>query len=174
MPKTIGIGIAAAIAVVSVIGGYTFFSLQDTPDVLGVNSFELIMRDFAYNGYGFNDYQGGPTLQVKQGDTVRVTLVNEGFLDHEFMLVSTHALEEALEAVEHGAESDGDEHERDEAEQHIHPEMAFPGAMLTLSPGEKGTVEFVADKAGTFAIACFVGEPEVHAALGMHATLVVE
>ncbi len=36
MPKTIGIGIAVAIATVSVIGGYAFFSLQDAPDVLGV------------------------------------------------------------------------------------------------------------------------------------------
>ncbi len=174
MPKMIGIGIAVAIATVTVIGGYTFFSLQDAPDVLGITSFELIMRDFAYNGYGYTEYQGGPTLQVKEGDTVRVTLVNEGALDHEFMLVSTHALEEALEAIEHGAEDHGNDNEPDEAEEHIHPEMAFPGAMLTLSPGEKGTVEFVADKAGTFAFACFVGEPEVHAALGMHATLIVE
>jgi len=173
MPKTIGIGIAVAIAAVTVIGGYTFFSLQDAPDVLGVTSFELIMRDFAYNGYGFNDYQGGPTLQVKEGDTVRVTLINEGALNHEFMLVSTIALEEALEALEHGAEDNGNDNEPD-AEEHIHPEMAFPGAMLALTPGEKGTVEFVADKAGTFAIACFVGEPQVHAALGMHATLIVE
>ena len=174
MPKMIGIGIAVAIATVTVIGGYTFFSLQDAPDVLGITSFELIMRDFAYNGYGYTEYQGGPTLQVKEGDTVRVTLVNEGALDHEFMLVSTHPLEEALEAIEHGAEDHGNDNEPDEAEEHIHPEMAFPGAMLTLSPGEKGTVEFVADKAGTFAFACFVGEPEVHAALGMHATLIVE
>lgn len=44
----------------------------------------------------------------------------------------------------------------------------------TIGIGIAAAIAVVSVIGGTFAVACFVGEPEVDAALGMHATLLAD
>ncbi len=125
--------LAVALAAVAVAS----FSLSQPA---GTKSFELDAREF-----GFSQVEGGPTLRVKAGDTVTITLVNIGAEEHEWMVVSKDTLAVALNP------SVGEEGE-EELERVLggHPEPVFEGAMIHhLEPGETKTITFVADTAAS-------------------------
>ncbi len=78
-------------------------------------------------------------LDVKEGETVRLVLHNDGQLLHEFVL---------------GDKAQLDEHAAMMLEQ---PNMAHTGMdMLHVQPGEEGEVTWTFDRAGTFDFGCLI------------------
>ncbi|AEF22202.1 cupredoxin domain-containing protein [Pseudomonas fulva] len=78
-------------------------------------------------------------LDVKEGETVRLVLHNDGQLLHEFVL---------------GDKAQLDEHAAMMLRQ---PNMAHTGMdMLHVQPGEEGEVTWTFDRAGTFDFACLI------------------
>ncbi len=57
------------------------FSGSPTPGIGPVRSFTLMAEDFGYNGT-----QGGPTITVNHGDTVRITLVGTTSVSHNLRI----------------------------------------------------------------------------------------
>ncbi|WP_207390837.1 cupredoxin domain-containing protein [Phytopseudomonas dryadis] len=79
------------------------------------------------------------SLEVKQGETVRFVLHNDGQLLHEFVL---------------GDKAQLDEHAAMMLE---HPDMAHDGLdMLHVQPGEQGEVVWTFNRAGAFDFACLI------------------
>ncbi len=78
-------------------------------------------------------------LDVKEGETVRLVLHNDGQLLHEFVL---------------GDRAQLDEHAAMMLQQ---PNMAHTGMdMLHVQPGEEGEVTWTFDRAGTFDFGCLI------------------
>lgn len=78
-------------------------------------------------------------LDVKEGETVRLVLHNDGQLLHEFVL---------------GDKAQLDEHAAMMLQQ---PNMAHTGMdMLHVQPGEEGEVTWTFDRAGTFDFGCLI------------------
>lgn len=99
---------------------------------------------------------------MRQGDTVKITLINNGGLDHELMVVSRGEMDDHIAMWKPG-------------EMMTHPEPVFANAEIEdVEPGETKSTTFVADKAGSYVYACFVDEPELHAKLGMWGLFIVE
>jgi len=119
-------------------------------------SFKLLAAEYAFS----DGKDTNPTLTVRVGDTVQITVRNVGGIDHEFMVVKD--LNASIAQVEQGKS---------------HPMPAF-GTMMTgmvnLHPREEKTVTFTADKPGTFYYVCLEEKPDVHAKLGMWGKFIVE
>jgi len=146
--------VIGAVLVVAVVAASAMFLLAPQSRE---KSFALEAFDF-----GFNGHQGGPTLTVKEGDTVKISLTNKGGVGHELMILTKDEYDEFLKHWESG-------------EEHSHPEAAFKGAVIhDLEPGETKTITFVADKAGEYVYVCLEKEPDLHAKLGMVANFIVE
>jgi len=69
-----------------------------------------------------------PTIRVKQGDTVEVTLTNDGVVPHNFVI----------------------------DELNVELPKSASGGQEGLNPGEEGTVSFTADVKGTFFYYCSI------------------
>jgi len=144
-----------AFVVIAIVG---FAAYQLLPSAVlpgGRKEFKLIAG--AGKEYSFSD--GGeenPTLRVKKGDVVKVTLRDKGMREHEFMIVED--VDRAIRQVEEGVG---------------HP-MAVFGAEVRVKPGIEDSVVFRADQAGNFFYVCLEKEPEVHAKRGMVGKFIVE
>src|SRR3990172_5778327 len=57
------------------------FSGSAAPGIGPVKSFTLLTDNF-----GYNDTQGGPTITVNQGDTVKITLIGKTSVSHNFRI----------------------------------------------------------------------------------------
>lgn len=151
MNKGIIVAIVAVIAVVGVAGA--FLNLQG-PQAMAPN---LEAKEFGFEGLGYrladNQSKGGPTIQAKVGQTIRIVLKNEGSMEHEFMVVESLMGE-------------------------MHHEPVFEGAMSEATkPGQTSTITFKAEKSGKYFYGCFLDEgtkPEKHADKGMFGEFVVE
>ena len=114
-------------------------------------AFTLTARDFGFDGFG-----QGPTIRVKVGDSVQVTMKNGGGLEHEFRIVQTLTVT-------------------------ITPQSSysvFPGSFIDLiGPVQSATITFVADRPGKYFYACFSRDgtdPKTHVDLGMWGEFIVE
>ncbi len=151
MNKGIIIAIVAVIAVVGAAGA--FLNLQSSQAITP----NLVAKEFGYEGLEYkladNQNKGGPTIQAKVGQTVRIVLKNEGTMEHEFMVV-----EDLMAEMQH--------------------ESVFEGAMSEATkPGQTSTITFKAEKPGKYFYGCFLDEgtkPEKHADKGMFGELIVE
>ena len=182
MAKKIVILLAAVIAVAAVLVGTSAYLIASQPKV---KEFKLELTEFGYNGP-----TGGPILKVKAGETVRVTLVNNGAVDHEFRIVKNRDaflsdVNKAMERLrtEGVTEQDGVEKAAvfKEARRLTGLEIIKTSEGLEwdadVKPGETNTAEFVIDTPGTYWYLC--GEldatfPMTHAHKNMSGQLIVE
>lgn len=124
------------------------------------------VREFTLRGgdFFFLDVSGArnPELTVRVGDTVKVTLQNQGGVDHEFMILTQSHYNTYVNAWKAGMKPSE------------HPMVAFKEAEIKdVEPGQTKSTTFVADKAGTYVYACLEHEPDLHAVLGMFGTFTV-
>lgn len=98
------------------------------------------------------DYEFSPShLTVHQGDIVEFKLMNEGKLDHEFVLGDVALMEELGSTA----------HEHDAAE---------PNAIARVAPGEEGAMAWEFTQPGRFRYECHI---DGHHKLGMTGTITV-
>ena len=101
-------------------------------------------------------------LQVKSGQLVRLTLRNDGVLEHDFSVLEIALDGEAMVREEQAAD-DGAEHDMSQM-------GAEPDVHVAASQGERNTVEFTPSEPGEYAYFCTVAG---HREAGMAGTLVV-
>lgn len=92
-------------------------------------------------------------IKVKRGETVRFQVVNEGELEHEFVMDASPEIEEHKEMMQRFPEMIHDD-----------PNSA------RLQPGETGEVVWNFTKSGSFEFACLIPG---HYESGMHGPLIV-
>lgn len=97
------------------------------------------------------------TLEVTAGQPVKLTLQNNGVLDHDFSI-----MEFPMEGM--AEETGGMEHDMGEA-------AAEPELHMAVGAGQSGTLEFTPSKPGTYEFWCTVAG---HKEAGMTGTLVVQ
>ncbi len=132
------------------------------------DTIQVTMTDHAYEP---------SDLTVPAGEDVTLQFVNEGTVEHYFVVGETVAdSEEGFEqnlfdGVALAKNKETPEHREDQEEEEEHHENEFE-----LSPGGSGTLTFrlPASKAGTYTIACFetTGD-QAHYEMGMTGTLTV-
>jgi len=150
-----------------------------------LKEFKIETREFGYNGPS-----GGPTLTVKAGETVRITLVNKGAVDHEFRLVKDKDaflsdVQKAVEKLQAQGIKDEEGVENapafKEARRLQGMQLVQVGGELDwdvdVEPGETRTFELVITTPGTYWYVC--GEldatfPQIHAQRGMFAQIIVQ
>ena len=152
---------AIVVVVVIVVAAGALLALPRGPPSPPVRTFQLEAKEFAFNGLGYTEFPCskapsgpcGPSIQVKAGETVKITLKNAGGADHEFMVVSDK-------------KAPG------------HPDPDVMGAMTdVVKLGETKTITFVADKPGKYFYACFQDagtKPERHVDRGMYGEFTVQ
>lgn len=99
-------------------------------------------------------------LEVVAGRPVRLTLQNEGALEHDFSVMDIHLSGEA-----HASEEESEEHMMDM--EHLDEEPELHAAAM---PGMDNTLEFTPEEAGEYEYFCTVPG---HKEAGMHGTLIV-
>jgi len=174
--------IVAAALVVVLVGGAGAYLISSQPKA---KEFKLELWDFGYNGQS-----GGPTLTVKAGETVRVTLVAKGGVEHELRLVKDNNafLSDVKNAVEklqaQGLKEQAaveNATEFKESRRLTGMKIVNAGGVLDwdidVEVGGTKTVEFVIDRPGTYWYVC--GEldatfPLTHAHKGMIGQIIVE
>ena len=161
MNKIIIVGIVGAVIVVAVAGA--FLSM---PQIPRARTIELEAKEFAFQGLDYKEFKGGPNIQVKPGETIRIVLKNSGGAPHEFMVIQKS-----------GMNMGGEMEMGDEMEMARH-EPFFKGAMTDeVKPGQTATITFVADKPGIYAYACLLDvetKPDRHADRGMFGAFIVQ
>lgn len=93
------------------------------------------------------------SLNVKKGETIRLTFINKGEVDHEFVMDTQEAV------MEHKAVM----------EKHPDMEHADPNS-LRLQPGQKGEIVWTFANDGDFTFACLIPG---HYESGMHGAISV-
>lgn len=150
MPISKKAALVAVFVIVLVAGTGFFIYLSMTPSAT-IKSFELTAFEFGYNGV-----KGGPTIKVKVGDTVRITLMNQGGIEHELMIVEKVEMPMVQGRM-------------------AHPEPVFAQASIEdVRPGQTKAATFKVTKPGRFFYACFEEEPEPHYKLGMFGEFIAE
>jgi uncharacterized cupredoxin-like copper-binding protein len=149
--------VVAIVAVVAVAG---FLLTRPTARELTVGMSEFV---FLLDG------NPNPTIRLKAGVPVKLTVINRGGVTHELVIVEKEVLEKVLSL---GAISEDKLKEALGGE----PEAVFGVELEHVKPWESRTITFTPDKPGTYAIACFEDEPGeiIHAHRGMHTILIVE
>lgn len=100
------------------------------------------------------------SFNVAANETVRLQFINEGELDHEFVMDDQHGIEEHRKEMLEAAESGhGDHHDH-------HGKNS-----ISLKPGESGEIIWKFAKAGQFQFACLIPG---HYEAGMHGVLTVQ
>ena len=104
-----------------------------------------------------NDPNGGSVLtelRIKEGQTVKLRFVNQGEMDHEFVMDEEHAILEHKRVMEK------------------HPDMEHddPNA-IRIAPGARGEIIWTFTNPGTFSFACLMPG---HYEAGMHGPLEVD
>jgi uncharacterized cupredoxin-like copper-binding protein len=144
-----------------------------------IAEFDINMVDYGYNSDGF-----APTLTVKAGQEVKITLRNIGDHDHEFLVVEDK--EESLKLLKDVIDeldlTDLSEEEKmmeyeeriEEIEDTI---LAFGIHQHEMEPGVERVLEFVIEIPGTYWYTCLLVDgtwPESHQEKGMVGQLIVE
>lgn len=114
-----------------------------TPAAGSAQSISLTLKDISYST---------TTLEVTAGQSVALTLVNEGALEHDFSILRI--------AVSDVSESNPAGHAHAEGDLHA-----------SVKPGESNTLTFTATEPGTYEFICTVAG---HQAAGMAGTLIVK
>lgn len=120
-------------------------------DEAGVQEVELTASDIAYDR---------TQLEVVAGRPVRLTMHNEGVLEHDFSIMDIHMSE-----APHSAEEGSEEHMMDM--EHMGEEPELHAAVM---PGMDNILEFTPEEAGEYEYFCTVPG---HKEAGMHGTLIV-
>ncbi len=178
--KTATIIIAIVIAVIAV-GGLASYLTTSQPKA---KEFKLEAQEF-----GYGSASGGPKLTVKAGETVKVTLVNKGAVDHEFRIVKDKDaflldVDKAVQKLQAQGIKDQDGVEKSQGFKDARRATGLkiikaggePDWDADVEKGESKTFEFSVDAPGTYYYVC--GEldatfPQVHAHRGMFAQIVV-
>ena len=100
------------------------------------------------------------TIDVRRGETVRLVLVNEGKLPHEFVLGTDAEIRRHEEMM---AKASG-------AHEHTPHADGAPAGMASVAPGARETLVWTFNRPGTFAFACLMPG---HYPAGMRGRLVV-
>ncbi|MCS7095023.1 MAG: hypothetical protein NZ988_04360 [Thaumarchaeota archaeon] len=166
------------VAIVAV-SGLSVFILAPGARTLRLEAFE----------FGFDGHFGGPTLRVKVGETLRITLVNRGGIEHEFMVVRD--VNEFLEQIQlkvRELQAKGLKEEQIKTSEEIE-EIHENFVAVKLMVGGKESMEVEVDRGetaqfevtfrapGTFYYVCAEFEatfPSTHADRGMYGTIIVE
>ena len=157
-PLASGLALLVAIAVIVGIVYLLVVPTTDGSTFVGEPDLKIDLIGGEFDSmFGFGNPQTsigspGPEILVKQGQAVRVTLLNVGEIPHTFQIVEENWFENKLNAV------------------------AVFGAKIgsnttPLNPGKAGTTTFLADKTGTFQYICTIPG---HADRGMIGTIIVE
>ncbi|GEM_PF-1795471 len=155
--RSVLIGAVVVIAVAAIAGFYLGFTYL----VPQRRAITLDLREWAFNGLGYTNIQGGPVIRVKAGETIQVTVNNVGTMDHEFMVISKSDLEDLLKReITPGEE--------------VHVSVIFEGADVDVEPGESKTITFTVSNPGEYVYACLETTPTLHAKNGMWGTFIVE
>ena len=112
---------------------------------------EIVATDIAYNT---------PTLSVKVGEKVRLTLNNQGKLEHDLI----------IEKLPHTGNIVTEDSGNAMSEHHQHDNMVQFDLHIPAPPGKMGTVEFTPSEVGEYQFECSV---EGHKAAGMVGKLIV-
>jgi uncharacterized cupredoxin-like copper-binding protein len=170
--------IVAVLVVIAAVAG--FFLLSPT----GPREVILTMQEF-----GFNGYQGGPTIKVKVGESLRVILENKGGADHEFMIVKDlQGIREALHRTVQELRDKGMDQEaieKSEELEMLHHKYAAVELIVEgkeehdveIEPGESKLITLTFHEPGTYYYVCAelaITFPESHIVKGMYGTIIVE
>jgi len=152
--------VVVAVAIVAVLAAVGFFLTRPT-----IQEINMGMSEFVF----LLDGSPNPTIKVKAGVPVKLTVINRGGVTHELMIVERTVLDKVLGL---GAIS---KHHMEEA-LGGHPHPLFGVELKNVKTGESRSTTFTPDKPGTYAIVCFEDAPDevVHAHRGMHTVLIVE
>ena len=178
-PNILGIaGVVVVVAIVAVLASFYLVQPQ-------IREIKLETWEFGYNGP-----RGGPTIKMKVGETVKITLVNRGGVEHEFMIVKNaeEMLNEMKQVIEElKAEGlDKEEIEKNPELMEIHEKYIVEGVIIVDNKAvkdvkvERGeTKEFLLrfNEPGTYTYICAelaATFPQTHADLGMYGTIIVE
>ena len=150
--------VIAAVIVVAIVGGLYAQSMPTTRTI------KLQALDFFFLQPGSTT--NNPTITVRAGDTIVLTMENQGSKnDHEFFIVTQADYDKYITALQNGQEAS-------------EPEPAFPNAAVEDVPaGQSKTGTFVVGQPGTYVYACLDKEgtePLTHAHKGMYGTFVVQ
>ncbi|MEM0478477.1 MAG: hypothetical protein QXN77_08765 [Candidatus Caldarchaeum sp.] len=171
--------IAVVVAVVAVAGVLMFMLVPRGPETLKLETYE----------FGFNGPSGGPQITVKVGDTLRITLVNKGGSDHEFMIVKdmkgllTRLSEKVKELQSRGLKEEQiteSEEVEEIMDEYVAIKLLVGGKEATeaeVDPGQTLEYSVTFNERGTYYYLCskFTATfPQTHADKGMYGTIVVE
>lgn len=148
-----------------------------------VKTFTIDMVEYSFK----RGQTTAPTLRVKVGDIVRISLNNKGAVTHEFMLFENPNMVvkmmkdviKELQAQNLPEDEAMEEYEKKMAEMEDSGQItvAFEGADADLQAGGSTTIEFTATRPGTFTFVCLEVDgtyPDIHYDKGMHGQLIVE
>jgi plastocyanin len=103
-----------------------------------------------------SDYQFTPSkIELKAGELVELTLINEGTVTHEFVTLALSSLEVAVTIA--GVETE-----------------TIGVAELELAPKATAVLRFTPETAGTYPFFCGAKQPTDHRVAGMTGVLIVE
>ena len=166
----------AVIVIVAVVAGAAIFVVVPMLQPK-VAVFELTMVDYGFDRPGF-----GPTLTIKAGQLVRITLTNAGSHPHEFMVVKDK--DKALMMMKKMAQNLLEQGITDpkEADERIammmeEMDMAYNEIEAEVEPDEMRVIEFTIDEPGTYWYVCQRAGgtfPVLHQEKGMFGKIVVE
>ncbi|MFY9826680.1 MAG: multicopper oxidase domain-containing protein [Thermoanaerobaculia bacterium] len=136
-------------------------------------SYELVVRDgelrladgTGYKVWGYSGQVPGPTLLAREGDWVRIRLINETSVPHT---VHSHGLfvPNRMDGVPHALGMEAHD------ASHGHGGAALPDWTQPVQPGESYVYEYIARPAGTHFYHCHMNTNE-HLARGMSGALIV-
>lgn len=168
------IGTVAVVAVVAVAIVLLVLPGMQT----SVREIELDMVDYGYDRAGF-----APTLTIKAGELVRITLINVGSQDHEFMVIRDNemSLMNMKSIISEIDDMDISEEEKLDLYETRHNmmigQMAAFGINIHVHEDETEVSEFTINEAGQYWYVCHEAGgtwPEIHQEKGMIGTLIVE
>ncbi len=156
MKKNATIAVAVVIIVLAIAGGLYFASRPTTRQIT------LQFYEFFFTASGLTG--NNPTITVNSGDTIVLTVQNQGILDHEFFVLTQSDYNNYIDALKNGQSAE-------------EPLPAFEHASVEdVLPGESKTGTFVVGQPGTYVYACLDKDgtdPLVHAHKGMFGTFQV-
>ncbi len=157
MKKSATIMVAVVIIALIVVAGL-YFTTRPTTWQITLQAYDFF---FIQSGARGNN----PTLEVRSGDTVVLTLQNLGGKEHEFFVLSQLDYNSYIDALQKGQSAK-------------EPQPAFKGARVEdVGAGKSQTATFVVGATGTYVYACLDNDgtqPLTHAHKGMFGTFQVQ
>ena len=151
--------LVAAVLLVIVVFNVAYLQSLPTTRRIRVQAFDFFLVVPGLSG-------DNPTITVRTGDTIVLTLENMGTTNnHEFFVLTQSAFKNYTTSLQFG-------------ENATEPAPAFiDGSVEDVPPGMSKTGTFVVGQAGTYVYACLDTEgtaPLTHANKGMYGTLIVQ